>query len=463
MTSRQRRTQTAARTTVAMRAIAGALMATVVAGATAVPASAQGIPLIRDSEIERLLNDYAQPIFRAAGISQRRVAVRIVRSNIFNAFVIDDRNVYIHTGALMQSDTPNQLIGVIAHEAGHIAGGDIAALKVRIQRDQTKLLLLRILGIGAAIAARDARAAAAGDDLVLRSLLAERRAQEGAADQRAIVYLNRTQQSGLGMLQTFERFQQQEYISDEHKDPFVRSHPVATDRLALLRRRVNASPFFGAKDPPKLQLRHDMMRAKLAGYLEAPAVVFNRYPPSDRSLPARYARAIATFFRGGSQGVEAAVAAVTALIREQPKYPYFYELRADLLMRAGRPRQSLNDFRTAAKLDPESTLIRVQLASALLATGDKAAVPEAIKLALRAVRVNEQNEDPQPRAYRVLGEAYYKSGQLPRSYAATAEADFVAGRIKSAKIFARRAMPGLKKESPTWRRMDEIVTFKVER
>ncbi|MCB1511915.1 MAG: M48 family metalloprotease [Hyphomicrobiaceae bacterium] len=447
----------------ALRGLAIAAALVVGVGSMMRPAAAQGIPLIRDAEIERLLNDYAQPIFRAAGISRRRVAVRIVRSNIFNAFVIDDRNVYVHTGALMQSDTPNQLIGVIAHEAGHIAGGDVAALKLRIQRDQTKLLLLRILGIGAAIAARDARAAAAGDDLVIRSLLAERRAQEGAADQRAIFYLNRTKQSGLGMLQTFERFQQQEYISDQHKDPFVRSHPVATDRLALLRRRVHASPYFGSKDPPKLQLRHDMMRAKLAGYLESPAAVFNRYPQSDQTLPARYARAIATFFRGGTNGVEAAVAAVTALVREQPKYPYFYELRADLLMRAGRARQSIKDFRTAVKLDPDSTLIRVQLASALLATGDKAAVLEAIKLATRAVRINEQNEDPQPRAYRVLGEAYYKNGQHARSYAATAEANFIAGRIKSAKIFARRAIPGLRKESPTWRRMDEIITYKVER
>jgi len=283
-------------------------------GAGSRNAHAQGLPLVRDTEIERLLNDYAQPIFRTAGLGSGRVAIKIVNSRIFNAFVVDGRNVFIHTGALMQSETPNQIIGVIAHEAGHIAGGDLAALRARIKRDQTKLILLRILGIGAAIASGDGRAVTAGDDLVMRSMLAERRAQEASADQRGLLFLEQTGQSGRGMLETFERFQRQEYISDQQKDPFVRSHPVATERLALLRNRVRQSPHFGKRDSAKLQLRHDLMRAKLSGYLEPPATVFNRYPNRDKSLPAKYARAIATFFRGGQRGLDAALRAVDELI-----------------------------------------------------------------------------------------------------------------------------------------------------
>ena len=168
------------------------------------PAVAQGLPLIRDREIERLLNDYASPIFETAGLGGGRITIRIVRSNVFNAFVVDGKNVYVHTGALMQSETPNQIIGVIAHEAGHIAGGDLAALRERIRRDQTKLILMKILGVGAMIAGGGPAAIAAGDELVLRSLLAERRAQESAADQRGLRYLGRTGQSGRGMLQTFQ-------------------------------------------------------------------------------------------------------------------------------------------------------------------------------------------------------------------------------------------------------------------
>src|SRR5690606_15294890 len=240
--------------------VAAALVAVLTFCSTAAPASAQGLPLIRDTEIENLLNDYARPIFKAAGLGEGRVAVRIVRSDIFNAFVLDGRNVFVHTGALLQSESPNQIIGVIAHEAGHIAGGHLAALRSRIARDQTRALLIRMLGLGVAIATGAGEAVFAGDELILRSLLAERRSQEAAADQAGLRYLNATGQSGRGMLETFERFAQQEYISDTYKDPFVRSHPVATDRLARLRELVQSSPYYNVKDPPQLQLRHDMMR-----------------------------------------------------------------------------------------------------------------------------------------------------------------------------------------------------------
>ena len=435
----------------------------VLAGAsliTQTKAHAQGLPLIRDTEIERLLSDYSRPIFEAAGLGGGRVAIRIIRSRIFNAFVADGRNVFVHTGAIMQSETPNQIIGVIAHEAGHIAGGDLAALRSRIQRDQTKLLLMRILGIGAAIATGNARAVAAGDELVMRSLLAERRAQEASADQRGLVYLNRTKQSARGMLQTFERFQRQEYISDSHKDPFVRSHPVATDRLSLLRNRARQSPYFNKRDPARLQLRHDMMRAKLSGYLEPPATVFNRYPRRDNTLPAKYARAIATFFRGGQNGLNASLTAVNELIRLRPKYPYFYELRADFLQRSGRAAQAVTDLRRALKLDPKASLIRIRLGTALLATRNPKVVKDVISMMERTIRSDARDGDQKPRAYRVLGQAYYRSGKIPRSYAATAEAYFLTGNLKQAKVFAKRAQPGLRKGSPTWRRMDEIVTFK---
>ncbi|MEL6292356.1 MAG: M48 family metalloprotease, partial [Pseudomonadota bacterium] len=229
---------------VAAFAAATAVMS--VAGATV--AHAQGLPLIRDTEIEDLLSDYARPIFSVAGLGDGRVSIRIVRSSSFNAFVLDGRNVFMHTGALQQADTPNQVIGVIAHEAGHITGGHMAALRNRIRRDQTRILLMRILGIGAAIATGNAAASVAGDQLILRSLLAERRSQESAADQAALDFLRRTRQSGRGMLETFERFARQEF--DTNQDPFVRSHPIAARRIATLRRTVVSSPHFKRRDPP---------------------------------------------------------------------------------------------------------------------------------------------------------------------------------------------------------------------
>lgn len=416
------------------------------------PSAAQRLPLIRDSEIEKLLDDYARPIFEVAGLGGGRVSIRIVRSRVFNAFVLDGRNVFMHTGALQQADTPNQVIGVIAHEAGHITGGHMAALRSRIARDQTRILLMRILGIGAAIASGNAAAAVAGDELVLRSLLAERRAQEAAADQAGLSFLNRTGQSGRGMLETFERFAQQEYISDTHKDPFVRSHPVATQRLATLREMVQSSRHYQKRDPAELQLRHDLMRAKLAGYLEPPAAVMNRYPRSNRSLPAQYARAIASFFRGGREALPTALRYVDGLIQARPSYPYFWELKGDIYMRAGRPREALPALEKALSLTPRAPLIQVQLAAANLALNDPKRVARSIKLLRQA-----NSRDTNPRAHRLLADAFYRSGRRAEANAATAQATFLAGNVKQAKIFARRAKSALKRGSPYWVRMDDIL------
>ncbi|MEO0799661.1 MAG: M48 family metalloprotease [Pseudomonadota bacterium] len=434
---------------VAAFAAATAVMS--VAGATV--AHAQGLPLIRDTEIEDLLSDYARPIFSVAGLGDGRVSIRIVRSSSFNAFVLDGRNVFMHTGALQQADTPNQVIGVIAHEAGHITGGHMAALRNRIRRDQTRILLMRILGIGAAIATGNAAASVAGDQLILRSLLAERRSQESAADQAALDFLRRTRQSGRGMLETFERFARQEF--DTNQDPFVRSHPIAARRIATLRRTVVSSPHFKRRDPPQLQLRHDLMRAKLTGYLESPAVTFNRYPRRDNSLPARYARVIGSFVRGGRQGLNASISGVNALIAEKPRNPHFQELRGDLLMRAGRAVDAIPSLRRALALKPKAPLIKVQLGSALLQLNVRSKVNEAVRLLRSALAV-----DVNPRAYGLLATAFYRQGKPALANAATAQASFVGGNLKRAKQFAQRAKPALKRGSVWWVRMDDILNTK---
>ena len=432
-------------------------------------AHAQGLPLIRDTEIENLLADYARPIFRSAGLGGGRVKMRVVRSNVFNAFVLDGRNVFVHTGALLQSQTPNEIIGVIAHEAGHIAGGHLAALRNRIKKDQTRALLMQILGIGLMAAG----AATGGDtgqeiggagtgvlyggqDIVMRSLLAERRSQESAADQAGLSYLNQSKQSGLGMLSTFERFAQQEYISDTHKDPFVRSHPVATDRLSRLRRLVESSAYYGVKDSRNLQLRHDLMRAKLSGYLMSPAAVRNRYPTSDQSLPALYARAIARYFEGGVNGLPGALQGLDQLIAAMPSNGYFWEVKGDLLMRSGKGAQAVGPLRQALKLIGSSSLVEVQLAAALLIVGGNNNVASAVTL-LRKSLATDQN----PRGFRLLAQAYYKQGKLPQADSVSAQAYFHEGNFEQAKIFAKRAQRKLKAGSPEWIRNDDILKFKL--
>ena len=289
----------------------------------------------------------------------------------------------------------------------------------------------------------------------MRSLLAERRSQESAADQAGLSFLNKTNQSGRGMLETFERFAQQEYIGDQNKDPFVRSHPVATERLAQLRDSVQKNPTFQIKDAPALQMRHDMMRAKLAGYLTRPQAVFNRYPMSDASMPARYARTIAKFFQGGPNAVEAAVADLDLMIKERPDNAYFHELKGDFYKRAGRAKEAIPPLRQALKMANDANLIRVELAQALLATNEPAVIEEAATL-LRRSLVEDQNSS----AYRALGDAQYRQNKQAEAEASLAQAAFLEGDFKQAKNYAERAKRGIPAGSPSALKMDDIISFK---
>jgi predicted Zn-dependent protease len=289
----------------------------------------------------------------------------------------------------------------------------------------------------------------------MRSILADRRAQESSADQAGLRFLTTTRQSGKGMLDTFERFAQQEYISASGatQDVFARSHPVAANRLAQLRDAVAKSPFANEKDPPALQLRHDLMRAKIAGYLDRPTIVFNRYPASNHSLPARYARTIATFFQGG---LEPALPQVDALIRETPNNPYFHELKGDFLMRSGKAREAIPPLRASLKLLNDAPLISVRLAQALISGDNAAGADEAIALARKSLI-----EDPNPQAHRILAQGYQIKNKLPESYLATAEALFLEGDVKQAQIMAKRAQVGLRNGSPEWIRAGDIVNYKI--
>jgi predicted Zn-dependent protease len=455
-----------AKTTWPKVAALGSLIATVTIGMMA-PAAAQGLPLIRDSEIEGVLSDYARPLFKAAGLGAGRIKMRIVQNDAFNAFVLDGKNVFVHTGTLMQANTPNEVIGVIAHETGHITGGHMAALRARIAKDQTRALLAQILGIGLMVAggvsgSNDLGGAGqgvlyGGNEVIMRSLLAERRQQESAADQAGLTLLNATKQSGRGMLATFERFAAQEYISDAQKDAFARSHPLSLDRLARLRQLVETSPYFGIKDSPELQLRHDLMRAKLSGYLEKPGTVYNRYPETDQTLPARYARALASFFKGGPGALESALAQMDALIASRPSFPYFWEAKGDLLMRAGRTHEAIPALRQALKLDPNSSLIQVQLAGALQEDQGEAGVKESVAL-LRKSLIDDENS----RAYRLLANSYYKQGKRPEADAMIAQAYFIEGDLKQAQLFAKRAQQKLPSGTPEWLKNDDIINYKPQ-
>ncbi len=190
-------------------------------GLASLPVRAQtganvGIPMIRDAEIEQLLRDYTAPILRAAGLSQQNVQVVIINDKSFNAFVMDAHRIFINTGALMEATTPNQLIGVFAHETGHIVGGHLSKLRQELANAQTGAIIAMLAGIGAMVAGAHsnsvdignigAAAVTAPQAYLQNTMLSYQRGQEEAADRAGVRFLTMTHQSAKGMYDTFKRF-----------------------------------------------------------------------------------------------------------------------------------------------------------------------------------------------------------------------------------------------------------------
>jgi predicted Zn-dependent protease len=425
----------------------------------------QGLPIIRDAETEQLLREYTAPILRAAGLAQQDVRVVIINDRAFNAFVADGRRIFVNVGALMESKTPNQIIGVFAHETGHIAGGHLARLRQELANAQTASIIALLVGVGAMVAggrsggsgsaSQIGLAAAMGpQSMIQRSLLSYVRAQEEQADKAGVKFLNATGQSAKGMYETFKRFAEQTLVSAQYVDPYLQTHPMPKERLAALEEVVKNSPYWEKKDPPELQQRHDLMRAKLSGFIERPQTVMRRYPLSDTSLPARYARAIVAYRHADLRD---AIAQIDGLIAAQPNNPYFHELKGQALMENGRAADAIGPLRQAASLAHEAILIRVMLAQALVATNDAHHAEEAIPL----LRTAMTREPEMPDVYNQLAMAYGRKGEYAEADLASAQAAFARGDVKTAKELAARAKTRFPTGSPGWVKADDIVTLKM--
>jgi predicted Zn-dependent protease len=428
------------------------------------PAAAQskGVPLIRDAEIENLMRIYTRPIFKVAGINETAVNVYLVRQPTINAFVAGGQRIFINTGLLTQSKNPNEVIGVLAHETGHIAGGHLARMGQQLDKASTHAIIGMLLGAAAMVggaASGSGEAAQAGQGIMLgtqglaqRNLLAYARAQESAADQAALGFLDATGQSGRGMITLFQKLANQSLASLTNVSPYVLSHPMPLERIRNLEVEAKKSPFFDRPDSAALVLRHELMQAKLLGFLSGAQVVFQKYPKGDKSLPGRYARAIASFRIGDLKN---ALPEIDALIQAQPKYAYFWELKGQALLEGGRPREAVAPLKQAVALSKGNGLINIMLAQALLQSESR----NDAEAALRALRDAKRSESESASLHATMALAFGRLGNVPLADLATAEAALRRGDTELAGQKAKAASTRLKRGSPDWVRAHDILNF----
>ncbi|KAB7740524.1 M48 family metalloprotease [Parvibaculum sedimenti] len=417
------------------------------------PALADGISLVRDAETENMVREYALPIWRAAGLNPSSVRVYLVQDDTINAFVAAGQRLFLNTGLITQVDTPLELTGVIAHETGHMAGGHLVRGTEAMDKLSMPMIASMILGVGAmAAGAGDAGMAiiTGGAQVSQRSVLAYSRQQEGSADQAGATYLQKAGISGKGMLDLFSKFRDQEALSTTQQDPFIRSHPISEERLAALEERVKASPFYSRTDSPERVHQLKMVQAKLNGFVDDPVVTFRRYPESDQSDYARYARSIAYHKNGDN---DKSLAELAPLLQKEASNPYLWELKGQVLFEGGKVPDSIEPYRKALSLNPDEPQLQLELGQALLAAEKPAYDKEALGYLQDSVKRDPEN----PTTFFQLAIAYGRLNNIGMAELSTAEYYESIGEMRDARGHAAVAQKHLKQGSPEWLRAQDLM------
>ncbi len=434
-----------------IRALSVAVSTFVALSSAASPALAIGI--IRDSEIENNIRLWATPIWEAAGLVPDEVRIILVNDRRLNAFVAGGQNLFLHTGLLMRSENVMQVVGVIAHETGHIAGGHLARLQDQLRTASITSILALVLGVAAGVAARSGEAVAAGMGAGLtvaeRNFLSYTRTQEASADQAGVGFLEQNGLSVRGMLEFFEILSKLELQVTASQDPYLRTHPLTQERIAFVRNFVANSKYSNAMPPPEWGVQHKRMKAKLFGFIEAPSRTLTTYKEDDPSVEARYARAVALYRK---PDVPKALATIDSLIKEQPDDPFFHELKGQILFENGHSAEALPEYERAVRLLPKSGLIRVDLARAQIEMNRPDMDQKAIAHLNEALRQESDNAV----AWRQLAIAYGRGGNMGMAALSLGEEAMIQGDFRVAIGQGQRAEQLLPVGSPPHLRAQDL-------
>lgn len=420
---------------------------------------AHAVSLIRDAEIETTLRTYSTPIFEKAGLTPSSISLYIVNDPSINAFVMGGSNIFINTGLILQSPNPEMVIGVIAHETGHIAGGHLVRSVQAQEQAQIQAIIGYLLG-AAAIAggAGDAGAAilSGGQNIALRGMITHTRANEQAADQTALSILDELGISASGMLETFEILRRQENKINSTSDPYLRTHPLSKERIMHVRNHIDQSSIPLHAVPKNFIALHQRMLGKLEGFLSEPKDVLANYPETDTSTRAYYARAVA-YYRIAQ--TEEAVAQIDKLLAQTPQDPYFHELKGQILFESGKIEPAIADYQKAVSLLPAAALIRIELGRALLAREKDADLPEIIRHLETAASGEKENAS----LWRLLATAYGRNKQMGQSHLALAEEALALNDPETALQQLELAKPDIDLATPAYLRMEDLRSQAKER
>jgi predicted Zn-dependent protease len=420
---------------------------------TSVATTARAVSLIRDADIEHSLDQLAAPILRAAGLSPSGVRILIVNDSGLNAFVINGRAIFIHSGLLQRLTTAEQLQSVIAHEAAHIANGHITRRLTNLRGSRNAAGFGMALALAVALASDNGAAvagvAAGATGAAQRLFFAHTRAEESAADQSAVRFMLRAGVNPQGALEVLDLFRGQEALSVSRQDPYTRTHPLTSDRLRAMRGLIAANPG-NAEDNPTAQYWFLRAQGKLGAFIQNPGWTLRRVR-GDNSALATMRRAVAYHRQADANR---AISAMQTLIASAPNDAYWYELYGQILLESRQTMPAVQAYQNAVALNGNEPLIFGGYGRALLSLNTNDSNARAVRALERARALDGQSSA----ILRDLGQAYARTGKPGLASLATAERYALQGRIDDAVVHATRASDRLPRGSAPWQRAQDVLS-----
>ena len=419
------------------------------------PAAAQSI--IRDDEIETYMKGWFEPVFNAAGMNSSQINVIIVEDPAVNAFVAGGANIFLYTGLIQKTENPGELIGVVAHELGHIAGGHLIRGREAMENASYESILGTIVGVGAAVASGQAGAAAAigtgSASMAQRRFLSTSRTYESSADQAALRYINAAGLNPTGLKTFMEKLENEELVPTSQQSEYVQTHPMTRNRIDAIENGVSQSMTKDKAMPAAWSDQHARMKAKLLGFMQ-PGQVAWTYNDLDNGIPSLYARTIAAYRQNQ---VKQALLLADKLIATDPKNPWFHELKGQMLVDFGRVAEGIAPYEKALALKPDAALVRIELAHAQIesAGNDQGKLKRAIENLQRAQR----DEPRSTQVHRLMATAYGRMGNEAAARLHLAEEAMLQGKKDYAKSHAEYAVANLPSGSPDRLRAQDILSF----
>ncbi|MBM3611000.1 MAG: tetratricopeptide repeat protein [Alphaproteobacteria bacterium] len=402
---------------------------------------------IRDAEIEKILKNYLDPLFKVAGLNPEEARIVMIVESALNAAALPNNTLLFYTGFLMETENPEEIAGVLAHEVGHIAARHLVRMYGAMENAQKVGLLGALVGIAVGLlGSPDAGLALAlgGSSQALHTFLHYRRSEEEAADMLAVKYLEALKWPIRGLRTFLTKLLGQELLSEKLQDPYLRTHPLTQDRVERIRAKEIKSP----KAMPNLfQEQHHRMVVKLKAFLWAPEKTLEKFKgntPLDL-----YAQSIA-YYRQAD--FDKALSLIETLIKTEPTNPFFWEFKGQILFDSGRIKESIVPYKKAIDLFPESALLNVALAQSLLQNDTEETLKEAVMHLQKAL----QKETDSGLAWQYLAIAYGKQNKMAQMALALSEHGLLTQQWDYAKEQAIRAQHFCKKSDKEYRRAEEI-------